>query len=215
MIKIKTSSLYIDNAYLVKQLNEEYFQAFHRLYEYVDKDKKKTAFDKSAVLNIALQQCLEGMRTNKKASLVISKDLKSYVTKYSRGPVFKEMKQKLCKQDYEKLTLSGIWLVFTLSIVLLFIGCLINQKFFINYYADLVAACIAGAFAIQNYKVKRRVIKRYVKDSFYLRLDMMTLLACLFIKITFHSNFDVTYLIFVISFLVTKRNIKPIMEKNL
>lgn len=206
-------SLHVDNLYLRKQLNTEYQHAFDRLYSYVSKDTKKSSFDKSVILNIALHQCLQGMQEKKKAEFMISKDLKSYVLKYGRGPVFISMKKKLRDQDYEKLVMSSIWLVFTVSIVLLFIGCLINQKFFVNYYVDLIAACVAGVFAFQNYKIKRRVLSRYTKDSFFLRLDLMTIFLCMFIKVMFHSNFDVTYLILVISFLVMKRKIKPMMEQ--
>lgn len=213
MITEKRIPFHVDNLYLRKQLNDEYQEVFDRLYDYLEKDTKKSSFDKNVILNIALQQCLEGIREKKKANLVIPKDLKNYVMKYGRGPVFKEMKKKLRDQDYEKLIISSIWLVFTISIVLLFIGCLINQKFFVNYYVDLIAACIAGALAFQNYKIKRRVIQRYTTDSFFLRLDMMTILSCIFIKVMFHSNFDVTYLILVISFLVMKRKVKPIMEQ--
>lgn len=213
MITEKKIPFHVDNLYLRKQLSDDYQEVFDRLYDYLNKDSKKSAFDKNVILNIALQQCLDGIREKKKANLVIPKDLKNYVMKYGRGPVFKEMKKKLRDQDYEKLIISSIWLVFTISIVLLFIGCLINQKFFVNYYVDLIAACIAGALAFQNYKIKRRVIQRYTTDSFFLRLDMMTILSCIFIKVMFHSNFDVTYLILVISFLVMKRRIKLVMDQ--
>ena len=213
MITEKKIPFHVDNLYLRKQLSDDYQEVFDRLYDYLNKDSKKSAFDKNVILNIALQQCLEGIREKKKANLVIPKDLKNYVMKYGRGPVFKDMKNKLRNQDYEKLRISSIWLVFTISIVLLFVGCLINQKFFVNYYVDLIAACIAGVFAFQNYKIKRRVICRYTTDSFFLRLDMMTILLCIFIKIVFHSNFDVTYFILVISFLVMKRRIKLVMDQ--
>ena len=106
MITEKRIPFHVDNLYLRKQLNDEYQEVFDRLYDYLEKDTKKSLFDKNVILNIALQQCLEGIREKKKANLVIPKDLKNYVMKYGRGPVFKEMKKKLRDQDYEKLIIS-------------------------------------------------------------------------------------------------------------
>lgn len=104
--------LHIDNLYLVKKLDEDYQKAFYRLYDYLLEDTKKSDLDKSIIANIALEQCMEGMKAQKKPQLVIPRDLKDYVAKYSKGPVYKEMKKKLRNQDYEKLQIGSIWMVF-------------------------------------------------------------------------------------------------------
>ena len=73
--------LHIDNLYLVKKLDEDYQKAFYRLYDYLLEDTKKSDLDKSIIANIALEQCMEGMKAQKKPQLVIPRDLKDYVAK--------------------------------------------------------------------------------------------------------------------------------------
>lgn len=207
----KQKKIHIDNLHLTKKLNPEYQTAFQRIYEYL-LDSKLSAWDISIVANIAMQQCLEGMQANKKATMVIPKDLKDYVQKYSKGPVYKEMKKKLRDMDYEKLQIGNIWMVFAICIVLFFLKNLMMQKFLVNYIVDVVVACIAGGIAMQNFLIKRRIIQRYQFGDYYLKIDIAALVACIFIKIISPSNFDITYLILVISFFITKKKIKGQFE---
>ena len=204
--------LHIDNLYLVKKLDEDYQKAFYRLYDYLLEDTKKSDLDKSIIANIALEQCMEGMKAQKKPQLVIPRDLKDYVAKYSKGPVYKEMKKKLRNQDYEKLQVGSIWMVFAIAMVLFFLKNLLTKDYLANYAIDAIVACIAGAIAFQNFKIKRRIIRRYQFGSFYMRVDAATILACVFIKLVSPSNFDITYLLLVISFFITKKKIKPQFE---
>ena len=41
---------------------------------------------------------------------------------------------------------------------------------------------------------------------------MASLIACVFIKVISPGNFDITYLILVITFFITKKKIKPQFE---
>ncbi len=52
-------TLHVDNQYLVKNLDEGYQQAFQRLYDYLLKDTRKSDFDKSIILNIAISRDME------------------------------------------------------------------------------------------------------------------------------------------------------------
>lgn len=208
----KQDKLFVDNLYQMKQLDNEYGAAFHRIYEYLLHLKKSDA-DRNIIANIALQQCLDGMKTNKKASVVIPKDLKDYVSKYSKGPVYKEMKKKIRNQDYEKFSIASIWVVFAFCIVLFFLKSLLLQQFVIHYIVDVAVACVAGAFALKNYMIRSRIIRRYQFGSFYTRIDVITLIACVFIKVISESNIDITYLMLVIAFFVTKKKIKPQFEQ--
>ena len=90
--------------------------------------KQKSDLDKSIIANIALEQCMEGMKAQKKPQLVIPRDLKDYVAKYSKGPVYKEMKKKLRNQDYEKLQIGSIWMVFAIAMVLFFLKNLLTAR---------------------------------------------------------------------------------------
>lgn len=211
-VKQGQKKIHIDNMYLIKKFDEDYHRAFERFYDYV-LDLKKSDADKNIIINIGIQRCLDGMKANKKASLVIPKDLKDFCAKLGKGPVYKDMKTKMRNQDYEKLHIASIWMVFSLCLVLFFLRNLMNQDYTINYIVDVIVGCVAGAIAFQNFMIKRRIIKRYQFDSFYIRLDVITLIACIFVKIISKSNFDITYLLLVISFFVMKKKIKADFEK--
>lgn len=211
-VKQGQKKIHIDNMYLIKKFDEDYHRAFERFYDYV-LDLKKSDADKNIIINIGIQRCLDGMKANKKASMVIPKDLKDFCAKLSKGPVYKDMKTKMRNQDYEKLHIASIWMVFSLCLVLFFLRNLMNQDYTINYIVDVIVGCVAGAIAFQNFMIKRRIIKRYQFDSFYIRLDVITLIACIFVKIISKSNFDITYLLLVISFFVMKKKIKADFEK--
>ena len=208
----KKKSIHIDNLYKIKKLDEEYTKAFNRVYDAL-LESSFSAQEINIVGNIALTQCLEGQANNKKATIVIPRECKDYIRKYRNGSVFKDMKKKICNQDYEKYTISTIWFVFTFSIVLFFLKNLMMQQFLVNYIVDVVVACIAGGFALQNYMIKRRVINRYQFGSFYTRIDVITLIACIFIKIISETNIDITYLMLVIAFFVSKKKIKKQFEE--
>lgn len=213
-MKKQNNKIHIDNLYLTKKFNEEYQNEFNRFYNYVLSSNKDN-YEVNIMVNITIEKCLDGMKHNKKATLVIPKDLKEYTTKISRGKDYKEMKKKIRNQDYEKFQISSIWYVFTLCIVLFFFKNLIDNRYVINYAIDAIIACIAGGFSFRNYLIRRRIINRYQFGSLYLRLDIITLVACIFIKMITpknYSNFDITYLLLVISFFVTKKKIKPQFE---
>ena len=206
--------IHIDNLYLMKKLDEDYHKVFMRFFDYVLHSNTSDA-DINIIVNTALEQCLEGMKNRKKATLVIPRDLKEYTTKLSRGNVYKDMKRKIRNQDYEKMQISSIWYVFSLCIVLFFFKNLMDQKFIVNYLVDVIVACIAGGIAMKNFLIRKRIVKRYQFGSFYMRMDIIAIVACVFIKIVTpaaYANFDITYLLLVISFFIMKRKIKPQFE---
>ena len=206
--------IHIDNLYLMKKLDEDYHKELMRFYDYVLHSNTSDA-DINIIVNTALEQCLEGMKNRKKATLVIPRDLKEYTTKLSRGTVYKDMKRKIRNQDYEKMQISSIWYVFSLCIVLFFFKNLMDQKFIVNYLVDVIVACVAGGIAMKNFLIRKRIVKRYQFGSFYMRMDIIAIVACVFIKIVTpaaYANFDITYLLLVISFFIMKRKIKPQFE---
>lgn len=208
----KKRKVHIDNIYLIKKFDDEYQTAFQRFYDYLLECHKSDA-DINILTNIAIERCLEGMDTNKRATVVIPKDLKGFIAKIARGSVYKEMKKKICNQDYEKLHIASIWIVFGICIVLFFLKNLMMHKFVVNEVIDTIVACIVGGLAFQNFMIKRRIVQRYQFGKFYMQLDAGTLVACMIVKFVAVSNFDVSYLILVISFYITKKRIKPQFEQ--
>lgn len=178
----------------------------------------KEAMDEAkinVIANLAIEQLQEGMAKKKKPSLIINKEkhYQTYIAKMSRGAMFQQMKEKLKQQDYEKLTISGIWLVFSVCLLLLFFKNLITETYLINFSIDLIAAAVAAVLAVRNYQVRWHIIKQSEKKSFYLGMDIITLALCVVVKVFAQGNFDVSYLLLVISYFVSKQRYRKDMKK--
>lgn len=212
--KKRTKKVHIDNLHLVKRLEPEYMQAFFDFEEVLVKeamDEEKI----NVIANLAIEQLQEGMAKKKKPSLIINKEkhYQTYIAKMSRGAMFQQMKEKLKQQDYEKLTISGIWLVFSVCLLLLFFKNLITETYLINFSIDLIAAAVAAVLAVRNYQVRWHIIKQSEKKSFYLGMDIITLALCVVVKVFAQGNFDVSYLLLVISYFVSKQRYRKDMKK--
>lgn len=212
--KKRTKKVHIDNLHLVKRLEPEYMQAFFDFEEVLVKEAMDEA-KINVIANLAIEQLQEGMAKKKKPSLIINKEkhYQTYIAKMSRGAMFQQMKEKLKQQDYEKLTISGIWLVFSVCLLLLFFKNLITETYLINFSIDLIAAAVAAVLAVRNYQVRWHIIKRSEKKSFYLGMDIITLALCVVVKVFAQGNFDVSYLLLVISYFVSKQRYRKDMKK--
>lgn len=212
--KKRTKKVHIDNLHLVKRLEPEYMQAFFDFEEVLVKEAMDEA-KINVIANLAIEQLQEGMAKKKKPSLIINKEkhYQTYIAKMSRGAMFQQMKEKLKQQDYEKLTISGIWLVFSVCLLLLFFKNLITETYLINFSIDLIAAAVAAVLAVRNYQVRWHIIKQSEKKSFYLGMDIITLALCVVVKVFAQGNFDVSYLLLVISYFVSKQGYRKDMKK--
>ncbi|WP_075876292.1 hypothetical protein [Merdibacter massiliensis] len=212
--KKRTKKVHIDNLHLVKRLEPEYMQAFFDFEEVLVKEAMDEA-KINVIANLAIEQLQEGMAKKKKPSLIINKEkhYQTYIAKMSRGAMFQQMKEKLKQQDYEKLTISGIWLVFSVCLLLLFFKNLITETYLINFSIDLIAAAVAAVLAVRNYQVRWHIIKQSEKKSFYLGMDIITLALCVVVKVFAQGNFDVSYLLLVISYFVSKQRYRKDMKK--
>lgn len=201
--------VHIDNLHLVKKMEPEYADAFFSLEETLLREGY-SADEINIIANTAIDQLMDGMAKKKKPSLIIPKEknYRSYLSRVSHGQGYKETKKKLCRQDYEKFTISGIWLVFCICILLLFFKNLITGMYLINFSIDLIAGALALLLAVRNYQVRWRVIRRYENPSFYCSVDLITLLLCIVIKLLVKGNFDISYLLLVIAYFMTKRKFK-------
>ena len=133
----------------------------------------------------------------------------------SKGQAFSQMREKLLRQNYEKMTISGIWLVFSVCILLLFFKNLLTEHYLINFSVDLIAAAIALVLAFRNYQVRWHVIAHSAYKSVYLAIDIVTLVLCIIVKLLVSGNFDVSYLLLVIAYFVTKRRYRKELEEQL
>lgn len=211
---MKKSSLYIDHIHLLKKMDMKYQDHFDSFYKVLLKENKDD-HTKSMIGNVAIEQLIQANSKNQDPNIVIPSDrqFRSYLKSIEKSKDFSKMKEVIKKQDHEKITISGIWLVFSISLVLMFFKCLITQKYMINFNIDLIFAIIALIIAFQNYRVRNRIIQRYqLQKEFYL-YDVVSLVCCVISKLIVPGNFDVSYLILVINYFITKKKMKNIIDK--
>ena len=77
------------------------------------------------------------------------------------------------------------------------------------------AAAIALVLAFRNYQVRWHVIAHSTNKSVYLAIDIVTLVLCIIVKLLVSGNFDVSYLLLVIAYFVTKRRYRKELEEQL
>ena len=130
-------------------------------------------------------------------------------------PAYRQTQSKLLQQDDEKFTISGIWLVFCVSIILFFLKNLITDSFLINFSIDLIAGALALVFAVRNYQTRWRVIRKNKEKRFYLSCDIAVLVLCLITKVTVPGNFDISYLLLVVAYFITNRKLKRYTQQQL
>lgn len=204
--KKKKRKVHIDNLYLVKKFEPEYAQAFFDfeevlIHEQMGEEKI------NIIANIAIEQLQEGMAKKKKPALIINKEkhYQTYIAKMGKGQQFQQMKEKLKRQSYEKMTISGIWIVFSVCILLFFFKNLLTGTYLIDFSVDLIAAAIATVLAVKNYQVRWQIIKHSENKTLYLSVDAVTFALCIVVKLLAKGNFDVSYLLLVIAYFVTKQ----------
>ena len=69
----------------------------------------------------------------------------------------------------------------------------------------ILAAALAIVLAVRNYQIRWRIIKQDERKAIFLSIDIITLVLCLLVKILVRGNFDVSYLLLVIAYFVTKK----------
>lgn len=208
---MKTSSLYIDNIYLLKKTDDTYQNSFDQFYKYLLKDSRSNQ-NKNILANIFIDQLIQA-NEKKQAPVSISNErqYRQYVKTIDKGKRYNDMKEKIAQQDHEKTIISGIWLVFSISIVLMFLKCLLTQNYFINFNIDLIFACVAVILFVQNERVRIRIIKRYELQRILI-YDIGSLVCCIVCKLVVPGNFDISYLILVIDYFITKKKIDPVFN---
>lgn len=202
---------YVDNNYRKQKLPIEYQDSYDSFLNYLLK-QKIDSIDTHVYASIALNELEIAFEKQKAPNEVIDKNFASYLKYLNKGKKFGEEKQKLRDRDYEKFSVASIWEVFTWFVVLLFFNNWINETYLIDFSVDVLIAIAALFIATKNFSIKLRIIKKYRFNSFVIRLDVLTILLCFAIKLLVRTNFDITFLILVISYLITKRKIKPQFE---
>ncbi len=206
-------SLHIDNIHLIKKMNIIYSDAFESFKNVLVKENLSDE-QKNVIANIAMNDLLEAQQNQKNPDVVLNPNRKyrTYLSHITSSQKYKDTKKQIANQDNEKIIISGIWLVFSFCIILMFLKSLLTQNYLINFSIDLICAVIALLIGYKNYLVRYRIINRYQLKK-YILYDCACLILCIISKIIGTGNFDVSYLILVIDYFITKKKIIEEIKK--
>ncbi|MDF9825245.1 hypothetical protein M2475_001689 [Breznakia sp. PF5-3] len=198
MKAIDYSDIARDNERRVKKLTEKQKEEYTKILSYLLNNHPDD-------LNIYVSVVLSNLEEGKS----IPSDYRKYIQRIKRNGLIKEEQKKIRDRDYEKFNVSNIWEVFTTFIVLLFFKNWLTENYLIHYSADILIAILASYVAIRSFLIKRRIVLKYNFEKRYLYLDIFALIVCVIIKLVVKTNFDITFLILVMSYLITQRQMKP------
>lgn len=196
------------------KLNEEYYEVYDRLSNYVlkhEKDENKLNF----ILDRAIDDLMESQEKGIVAKARVGNDYKAYLKKIEKTINFKQETRKLRDIDYEKYTISSIWLVLMMFVALLFFRNWIIDDYIVNFAVDGIVGAVAIYFGMANFFAKVRIIKRYKFPNMYIYMDVIVFVLCIIIKLTTpaeYGNFDITFLFLVCSYLIPKRKLRKLFE---
>ena len=198
--------IHIDNIHLVKKMDQRYQDAYNDFYKVLLNEDKSNDV-KNIIANIAIEQLMKANEKNQNPDIVLPKDKKyrQYLKSIIKSKEYIQMKEKIKNQDLEKITITGIWLTISLCLVLMFFKCIITNNYVINFSVDLIIAAISLILVIQNYKIRVRIIERYKLGKYFYFFDTASLVCCIIAKVSIPGQFDVSYVILVINYFVTKK----------
>lgn len=196
----KQDQLFDENQLKVKELNEINFELFHDLQKYVFQHQKDIV-----KANIILSAILDQMNQSQKP-IVISKGMKNYVSQIEKSINMKEQLQMIKKQFIDKFTISGLWQTMCSYIVLLFIKELITGHYLIHFSIDMLVSIVAFYIALHNIMNEYKLIQRFQMTKKPIIMIACTLIIALFVAVIgAKSPFDVSFVILVIGYIVSKK----------
>ena len=145
---------------------------------------------------------------NKSVKKLSQKDYQSWYKSAS----FKKVKERIIKNDMDKSVLSAIVSMMMATLVLYFIGAILQQSFVISFSIDAIIGCLAFILLIRNLRIRYRIIKRYTysKDIYY--LDVCSLILCILFKLILPYGIDLSLIILLVDYYITKRKLEKILE---
>ncbi len=196
----------------VSLLNEDEQQEIYKIARYLRNNHYDTV-EMNIILTKVIEQFLDcSHQQNVNGNRKKIKDLKPFISKIVEKIPMKEEKLKQKQKDYERFLGACTWEVFTMFIVLLFIQNYFHGTYLINYSIDVIPAILCFYLSIQYFINKLRICKRYNFPSNIVYLDIFVFLFCLLIKLLVPSPFDITFLLFVVSYFISKKKISKLFE---
>lgn len=204
-MKEKKYDIYFENSVKVKSLNDDYFKCYQEIEKYLFK-KRKDVLKTNILLSEILDQMKFFQDQGKTVQQVMTKGSQVFVDQIDRKINYKEKINQLKQRDSNKYEMSGILLTMCIYIVLLFVKELIGNHYLINYYIDLLVAVIMLCISIKQLLNQRKLIKRYQVSIQPFVLEISSIVISLLISIVFYNSpFDITFVILVIAFFISKK----------
>lgn len=206
--KEKAFDLFYENATKAKSLNSDYDKVFLDIVNYVSRHQKDIT-KANVLLSYVIDQMLEHQMNNGDVNKLIDKGMKEYIHKIDKSIAYKEEVPKMKKFDFEKYTISGLWLTMCGYLVLLFVKEFLTDRYLIGFSIDLIVAAVAMVVTFIGLKNHWNLIGRYQLTRKPFVLEIAGLVIGLFVTImTLKSPFDVSFLILVIAHLFSKKIFK-------
>lgn len=113
------------------------------------------------------------------------------------------------KQDFDKYTISGLWVTMCGYIVLMFVREVLTNNYLIHLYVDSLVAVFAFYITLHNIYSQYQMLKSYqmtLKPFAFQLFGFFT--AFLVVLVTLKSPFEFSFLILVITYLKNKDMVK-------
>lgn len=211
--KEKSFDLFYENKMKAKSLNEDYDKVFLDIVNYVSRHQKDIT-KANILLSYVVDQMLEHQMNIGDVNKLIDKGMKEHIQKVDKSIAYKEEIPKMKKFDFEKYTISGLWLTMCGYLVLLFVKEFLTDRYLIGFSIDLIVAAVAMVVTFIGLKNHWNLIARYQLTRKPFIMEIAGIIVGLFITImTLKSPFDVSFLILVIAHLFSKKIFKSEIMK--
>lgn len=201
---MKKKDLNTNNLSLYQALNQEDKEKVNSFFEFLSKK-----FTNKLIINAYINFYIENInkhtcKNNNEADYHVIKKQKDKLINYITN-----MKQI----DLQKYNFSGIWEVISFGLVLMYIVNLANKTFVINPFIDNLVAAVFLAIALRCLMIRINVIKTYQLNFKYMTIEIITLVLCFFLKLITRQVIDITFLLLVIMYLFTKKQVTKQMNQ--
>lgn len=201
---MKKKDLNTNNLSLYQALNQEDKEKVNSFFEFLSKK-----FTNKLIINAYINFYTENInkhtcKNNNEADYHVIKKQKDKLINYITN-----MKQI----DLQKYNFSGIWEVISFGLVLMYIVNLANKTFVINPFIDNLVAAVFLAITLRCLMIRINVIKTYHLNFKYMTIEIITLVLCFFLKLITRQVIDITFLLLVIMYLFTKKQVTKQMNQ--
>ena len=139
-------------------------------------------------------------------TVILPKGVKAYVQQIEKSISTKEKTKEYQKQMIDKWSIAGLFETMCGYIVLLFVKEFINQHYLINFSIDILVAIIAFYITLHNTRNQYRYIQMMKMTNKPLMIVIMGYVCGVVIAVfSAKSPFDISFMILVIAYIVSKR----------